>query len=448
MSKTMLIIDDEPVICQNLKYFFSKLGFSVETATNGESGIQAFQTVQADIVLLDLKLPDMGGLEVLQKIKTAAPGTGVIMITAYGEIEYAVEAMKMKADNFLLKPVDLTVLENVVVKLFETYRNIREINYLKHTISQIKGVGDLRVIRHPESIFAPIELLAANPATTVLILGETGTGKGVVAQLIHDLSSLSTRPFVDINCAGLSVEFLETELFGHERGAFTDAKATKRGLLEIADGGSLFLDEVGELTLPVQAKLLKVIEEKSFRRLGGTINIKVGVRIMAATSMDLAIAVHQNRFRNDLFYRLNVMPIHLPPLRQQQEIVLLLANDFVKAISRSLNKKITGIGVEAETILKAYDWPGNIRELRNVIERAVLLCNENTIRPRHLPENMHRPASVKAQPPDLDNTLAGMEKKHISTILAACSSNHTLAAKVLGIHRTTLLRKMKQFKLR
>jgi two-component system, NtrC family, response regulator AtoC len=448
MSKTMLIIDDEVTICQNLKYFFTKMGFTVDTATDGESGIQAFQSVQADIVLLDLKLPDMSGLEVLQKIKNLAPGTGVIMITAYGEIECAVQAMKLKADNFLLKPVDLDVLENVVVKLFETYQNIREIHYLKQKISRIKGVDESRVIRQPESIFETIRLLAANPTTTVLILGETGTGKGVVAQLIHDMSTLGTKSFVDVNCAGLSVEFLETELFGHERGAFTDAKTSKRGLLEIADGGSLFLDEVGELTLPVQAKLLKVIEEKSFRRLGGTVNIKVDVRIMAATSMDLSIAVNQNLFRKDLLYRLNVMPIHLPPLRQQQEIILLLANDFIRQFSRSLNKKITGLCLEAETILKSYGWPGNIRELRNVIERAVLLCDEDMIRPRHLPENMRRSSLATALPPDLDNTLSGVETRHIAAVLTACNSNHTLAAKMLGIHRTTLLRKMKQFNLR
>jgi len=403
--------------------------------------------ISMDLVLLDCRLPDMCGLDVLKSIKAISPGTAVIIITAYGDVKTAVEAIKMKADNFVLKPIDLTVLKAMVEKSLESYRTCEEVLYLKRKVSQLKSSVNLDKLRIPRDVYQMIMLLAENPSTTVLLLGETGTGKGMVANIIHELSDLRNSSLVEINCAGLNNELLESELFGHERGAFTDAKTLKRGLLEIAHRGSLFLDEIGEMSMSVQAKLLKVIEQKSFRRLGGTATIEVEVRIIVATNTDLESSVSTGKFRSDLYFRLNVMPIMLPPLRERREDILPLANIFLEEFNKLFGKEVSGFSTAAESMLAYYSWPGNIRELRNIVERAVLLCGESTVTIAHLPDNLKGKKNYLGLPLRNDLSLNSLEKEHIKRILFSCNHNRTTASKILGIHRTTLVNKIKEYNL-
>ena len=446
MTGKLLIVDDEASIRANLKRYFSRKSMDVLTASTGGEAIGICGSSMVDVVLLDLRLPDVDGLEVLGQIKAISPQTSVILITAHGDVDTAVKAMQMRADNFLLKPVDLKAVEVLVNKLLETSRTRTEILYLKAKVSRLSGLTGPVKPRFPASLSETIHTLASSPTTSVLIQGETGTGKGVAARLIHELSERSTKSFVDINCATLTPEFLESELFGHEKGAFTDAKEFKRGMLELAHGGSLFLDEIGELAPSVQAKLLHVLEEKRFRRLGATASIQVDARLIAATNTDLERAVKAGTFRKDLFYRLNVMPILLPPLRQRREEILPLAQDFLEEfISTHARKKIRGLKPEAENALQTYGWPGNIRELRNVIERAALLCAGDAIGVEHLPESLTRLPKVVGVDGGENLSMDSVESDHIRKVLKLCEGSRSQAARLLGIHRSTLLQKITKY---
>lgn len=447
MSTTLLVVDDEESIRQHLKRYFERRGMEVLTAGSGIVALRICESLTVDVVLLDLRLPDMDGLDVLNQLKSSWPQTGVIMITAHGDVETAVQAMQMRADNFLLKPVDLKTLEVLVARLVAASRARSEILYLKDKVSHLSGYRGAITLRFPPGELAAIEALAHSPGTSVLILGETGTGKGMVARLIHDLSARSNDPFVDINCASLSPELLESELFGHERGAFTDAKASKRGLLELASHGSLFLDEIAELGVSVQAKLLKVVEDRTFRRLGGTTNLQVDVRLIAATNQDLERAVAQGSFRKDLFYRLNVMPLVLTPLRGRREDIAPLASDFLAEFASVSRKAIAGFSASAEAALTGYGWPGNMRELRNVIERAVLLCTGDRIGVEHLPLNLVQRAAPQSPAAQGDLTLRAVEKRHVASVLEMVGNNRSQAARLLGIHRSTLLEKIREYEL-
>lgn len=449
MLHQILIVDDEDTIRLNLGQYFRARDYEVREADNGKAALELCRSVPIDVVLLDLRLPDQDGLEVLKKIKSVSPGTGVIIITAYGDVETAVKAIQLQADNFVLKPVDLASLEAIVKKILANSRSLKEIQYLRRKASVLDGLQEARIPRQTAEVYHAIKLLAKNSSTNVLIMGETGTGKGMVARIIHELSARKEQQIVDINCAGLSGELLESELFGHERGAFTDAKTFKRGLLEVANGGSLFLDEVAELSLSVQAKILKVIEEKVFRRLGGTTNNRVDVRIIAATNTNLEKKVKAGKFREDLFFRLNVMPVVLAPLRERRGDILHLAQIFLNEYRSSFGKTVSGFSRESERMLEAYGWPGNIRELKNVVERAVLLCEENLISPEHLPDNMKgsKPVSPISSG-ESRSTLSEMEKKQIQAVLSECGNNQSRAAKSLGIHRSTLIRKIRQYKIK
>ncbi|MDD5225239.1 MAG: sigma-54 dependent transcriptional regulator [bacterium] len=444
----ILIVDDEEAIRLNLGQYFRTRDYEVREAGNGKAALELCRSIPIDVVLLDLRLPDQDGLEVLKKIKSMSLGTGVIIITAYGDVETAVKAIQLQADNFVLKPIDLASLEAIVRKILTNSRSLKEIQYLRRKTSVLDKTEMGEMPRQPAEVHHAINLLAKNSSTNILIMGETGTGKGMVARIIHELSDRKEGQFVDINCAGLSGELLESELFGHERGAFTDAKTFKRGLLEVANGGSLFLDEVAELSLSVQAKILKVIEEKVFRRLGGTTNNRVDVRIMAATNTNLEKKVKSGKFREDLFFRLNVMPVVLPPLRERRDDILPLAKIFLDEYRRSFGKSLSGFTREADRVLEVYAWPGNIRELRNVVERAVLLCEENLIGPEHLPDNMrgNKPLSPISSG-ESRLTLSEMEKKQIQAVLDECGNNQSQAAKILGIHRSTLIRKIKEYQI-
>jgi len=447
MAKRLLIVDDEENLCKQLARFFTMKGYAVESAHDGAAALQALTTFAPEVVLLDLRLPDQSGIDLLQRIKREQPGTGVVMFTAYGDVDTAVRATQLGADHFVLKPVKLDSLEALVERILSTYRSQAEVTYLRGRLDEFRGKDKVQRLLLPPAVKEAITLLAENPGTNVLILGETGTGKGMVANAIHALSPRAEEPFVDVNCAGLSSQLLESELFGHERGAFTDAKSLKRGLLEVAHGGSLFLDEVGDLSLDVQAKLLKVIEDRRFRRLGGTANLKVDVRLMAATNVELERAVKEGRFRADLYYRLTVIPIHLPPLRQRPEDIVPLAQLFREEFSQSLSKPIQGIAPAAEAMLGAYAWPGNIRELRNVMERAALLCPGTAILPGHLPEGLRARSRAAPSLTDDDLSLEAVERSHIQRILALCGGNRSRAAGMLRIHRATLIKKIQRYQI-
>jgi len=448
MPGKILVVDDESAIRRNLRRFFERKRYHVLSAGGGREALEALAGALVDVVLLDLKLPDMDGFEVLSRIKADYPEAAVVVITAYGEVEDAVRAIQLHADQFLLKPLDLEALETVVRRLIEECRTRTRIGYLRSQVSRLSGLPEKRRLRFPGTIEPALKLLANNPSSGVLILGETGTGKGIAARWIHEAGPRGGCSFVDINCAGLQRELLEAELFGHERGAFTDALRSKRGLLEVANGGSVFLDEVAELSLSVQAKILKVLEDKTFRRLGGTENIEVDVRIMAATNGDLEALVKEKRFRRDLFYRLNVIPLVMPPLRQRPDELLPLARDFLEEFNVSMDKRATGFHPEAEKLLLAYPWPGNVRELRNVVERALLLADGPMIHPRHLPENLRRCAAPPSLPVGGGSlSLAAVEREHVVRVLRMCGGNRSRAAGHLGIHRSTLIEKIKKYGL-
>ncbi len=449
MTAKLLVVDDHDPIRANLKRFFEKRSMEVLTAARGSEAVEICASSMIDVVLLDLRLPDLGGLEVLTRIKASSPQTCVVLITAHGDVDTAVKAMQLKADNFLVKPVDLGALEVLVNKLLEGARTKSEVLYLKEKVSRLEGFSSGVSRRLPAEVAETIRTLASSPATSVLIQGETGTGKGVAARLIHEASQRASNSFVDLNCATLTPEFLESELFGHEKGAFTDAKDFKRGMLELANGGSLFLDEIGELAPAVQAKLLKVIEEKTFRRLGGTSPISVDTRIIAASNTDLERATRAGRFRSDLFYRLNVMTLVIPPLRQRRAEILPLAHDFLEEFGRAgASRRSLHLTPEAEAALEAYAWPGNIRELRNVMERAALLVHGDTIGLENLPGGVllrGRRAQDSGSADAL--SLEAVERAHIARILRLCEGSRTQTARLLGIHRSTLLLKIGRYGL-
>jgi two-component system, NtrC family, response regulator AtoC len=448
VTAKLLVVDDHDPIRANLKRFFEKRSMEVLTAARGGEAVEICASSMIDVVLLDLRLPDLDGLEVLTRIKASSPQTCVVLITAHGDVDTAVKAMQLKADNFLVKPVDLGALEVLVNKLLEGARTKSEVLYLKEKVSRLEGFSSGASRRLPATVAETIRTLASSPATSVLIQGETGTGKGVAARMIHESSARAANSFVDLNCATLTPEFLESELFGHEKGAFTDAKEFKRGMLELAHGGSLFLDEIGELAPSVQAKLLKVIEEKTFRRLGGTSPLSVDARIIAASNADLERAARAGRFRSDLFYRLNVMTLVIPPLRQRRAEILPLARGFLEEFGGiGASRRALRLTPEAEAALLAYEWPGNIRELKNVMERAALLARDETIGLEQLPDGILRGGRPRKPDGEGDLSLDAVERDHIARVLRLCEGSRSQAARLLGIHRSTLLQKIGRYGL-
>jgi DNA-binding NtrC family response regulator len=451
MKPTILIVDDEVAIRKSLAHFFVRKDFHVAEAGTPEEALRLVQETAPDLVLLDLKLPGMDGLTLLDELKKLEPALAVIMMTGHGDIHTAVEAMKRGAENFLPKPVDLNQLFVTVEKALEKVSLVRRAQFF-----QQKAADESRRLGVSEGmkrIEETLRLIARNPDTTVLLLGESGTGKGFTAEWIHQHSPRSEQPFVEVNAAGLSATFLESELFGHEKGAFTDARQMKRGLLEVADGGTCFLDEIGDLDPALQPKLLKVLESKTFRRLGGTELIKVDVRIIVATNRDLAKQVQDGKFRQDLYYRLKVMPVTIPPLRQRPEDIVALATECLRGFSKKLGREVQEFTPEAMQLLRSYDWPGNVRELRNVIERAVILCETDHISPQYLPHEIARAASVLSDTLDSalwtgqPEPLEAIEKRYIGRVLQYCEGNRSQAAHMLEIARSTLINKIKKYEL-
>jgi len=442
MPQNILIVDDEPLNLDLLEQELADLGYAVDKADGGKPALERLSAKPADLVLLDYQMPGMNGIEVMSEIKKTSPALPVIIITAYGTIERAVEAIKSGADDFITKPFDPDHLAVVVKKALERARLQTEVELLSrelagryHLISG-KSAAMARVIDDAKK--------AARSKTTVLLLGESGTGKELFARSIHEWSDRSSRPFVAINCVGLSKELLESELFGHERGAFTGAYQTKKGKMEAADGGTVFLDEVGDVSAELQTKLLRFLQEREFERVGGTQPIQVDVRIIAATNKNIEEAVQRGSFREDLYYRLNVIAITLPSLRDRKEDIPDLADYFLRRFAAETKKSFTGFTDEAMDWLGAYSWPGNVRELANVVERGVVLGNGPAFAVDHLPL---RVTGHRAEAPQTGQQFHEAVNSHRRALLVAAlaraGGNRAAAAKALGLHRTHLLKLMK-----
>ncbi len=441
---TILIVDDENNLRRILRDALEAEGHTILQAATGEEALERFNEVSCDLVLLDMILPDLNGLQVLRRMKGVGPEVPVLIMTAYSEVRGAVEAMKAQAADYLCKPFDLDELKLVVQRILEAsalaqkYQRLRELEEDRYQSTQL--IGESRSARRLRQM---IKQVAASEAGSVLIYGESGTGKELVARGLHYAGPRREYPLVEVNCAGISETLFESELFGHERGAFTDAKAAKKGLVEVAHKGTLFLDEISEMALPLQAKFLRFLEERRFRRVGGTQQTAVDVRVVAATNRDLLEQVKAGAFRQDLFYRLNLIFIQLPPLRERREDILPLARHFLQGANQMFKKGIRGFNAEAEQLLAAYAWPGNVRELRNVMERIAILENDDTIRPHHLPPEIA--GGRLSHPPGafdigmlFPKSLAEVEQAYIDAVLGRLGGNKTKAAAVLGISRQTL----------
>lgn len=445
MREKVLVIDDEDSIRFGLTKLLHQAGYDCVTAGSAAEGFQYFTIHSPAVVLLDYKLPDTEGLEFMHKLKETDPNVSIIMMTAYGTIETAVTALKSGAENFLTKPIDPDGLLVLLKRTMEINEIKRRSDYLKFQQEKSADffVGKSDKLR---KIHDMVRILSQNDST-VLILGETGTGKGLYARLIHNTSPRSGHNFVELNCAGLSRELMESELFGYDKGAFTGATGNKPGLFELANGGTLFLDEIGEMDLNVQAKLLKVIEDKRFRRLGGIQEKMVDFRVLAASNRNLAKEVKNKNFREDLFYRLNVMTIQIPSLRELKEDIIPLAEYFLLTIGAKQGKRIAGFSPEAQQALRNYAWPGNIRELSNLIERSVILCSNDIIGASDLGLPATSKPSGRTSGELRLGSLEEMEKEHIRRVLAASGKNLSRAAEILGITRSTLYSKIRRYNL-
>ena len=443
----VLVIDDERNIRALVSRVLANDTTEVHAAATGKEGLEMADQLDPDVALVDLRLPDTDGLQVLREIRSRHAETAVIMITAFGAIESVVDAMRLGATDYLEKPFQhLEKLRISVTRALEEVKARREIHRLKHR-EEGRYRADL-IIGESEStrrLRDVIGQLAPSEALTILIHGESGTGKELVARGLHYQSARREQPFVEVNCAAITETLFESELFGHEKGAFTDARATKKGLMELADRGTLFLDEVGEMSLSSQAKLLRCLQERVFKRVGGTRDIRVDLRVIAATNRSLEEGVKDGRFREDLFYRLNVIPIAIPPLRERREDILPLARHFLAEANATFHKAIKRLAPEAETLLLGYGWPGNIRELKNLIERLVILSSTDTIEPAHLPLQFSGVTGVRlpeGAAAGALQTLEAVERAYIKKVLEHVGGNKSEAAKVLGITRQTLRKKL------
>jgi DNA-binding NtrC family response regulator len=439
MPNKILIVDDEPFNLDLLEQELADLGYSSERAGDGKQALEKIDKLNPDLVLLDYRMPEMNGIDVLREIRQRKKNLPVIMITAYGTIDVAVEAVKAGADDFVTKPFDSEHLAVVVKKALERSELKQDVEFFA---DELGGRNQL-VAGNSQAMLTLVAAArkAAASKSTVLLLGESGTGKELFARSMHDWSERRLKPFVAINCAGLAKDLLESELFGHEKGAFTGAHQLKKGKIEFAHGGTVFLDEIGDLALELQTKLLRVLQEREFERVGGNTTIAVDLKIIAATSRDLEAAVKAGSFRADLYHRLNVIALTLPPLRQRKEDVAALANYFLQRFALETKKNFSAIADQALEKLCAYDWPGNVRELANVIERAVVLGDGPELTLHHLPARVigAQPASVPLEASFRDS-INSYRRELIVRALAAAQGNRAEAAKALGMHRTHLMK--------
>ena len=448
-NATNLVVDDEELIRWSLREGLKAEGYEILEAGTGREALEQFKH-DVDLVLLDYRLPDIDGLSVLRELKKQDPDVLVILLTSLVNVDIAVEAMKLGAFHFANKPFNVDEVAATVARALETTRLRREVKQLRenearpYTLRAI--VGESQQI---DALRQMVDKVAGSPASTVLLTGESGTGKDLVAKTIHYSSGRAARPFMNITCSALPDTILESELFGHERGAFTDARMQKRGLLESADGGTVFLDEIGEMVPALQAKLLRFLEEKSFKRVGGAADIRVDVRVVAATNRNLEEQVAKGAFRSDLYYRLNVLPIHLPPLREHAEDVPVLVTFFIDQFNREFKKRISGVSPAADVMLRSYGWPGNVRELRNVVERAMLLGEGDRLEAKDfgaLKAGLNAgddPFELPAAGVHLDD----LERSLVVQALRRAGGNQTKAAALLGLNRDQIRYRIEKFGL-
>ncbi|KPK64285.1 Fis family transcriptional regulator [candidate division WOR_3 bacterium SM23_42] len=452
MAASVLIVDDEVLTLTNLKKALEKEGYEILLADSGENGIEFFKKHRPNLALVDLMLPGVDGIEVLKQIKECDSNTVVIMITAYEIIEKAIKAMKLGAYDYLMKPFKLNELKASIARALEL-QSLRV--RVSDTVESEKGKYYFnRIIAESKKMTQAVQTarrVAPLEKTTILITGESGVGKELLARAIHYNSTRADAPFLEINCAAIPETLMESELFGHEAGAFTDARRRKIGLLEKADRGTVFLDEIADMPLPLQAKVLKVLEDQSFKRLGGTNQIAVDIRIIAATNKNLKREIEAGNFREDLFYRLNVVPIAIPPLRERKDDIIPLTLHIIENFNTELHRSFKGISADAAKALHEYDWPGNVRELRNIIERTMALHSAEEISVDHLPTEI----TMQQGPPPVIResleeekflSLEDLEKQYIKQVLKHTGGNKSKAARILGIHPTSLFRKIKKLK--
>jgi len=452
--KKILVVDDEKLIRWSLIQKLSQWNYETVEAETGEDALQIFESESPDMALLDINLPDIEGIEVLKEIKSRRPETPVIMITAYGSIEDAVSAMRMGAYDFITKPIDDLKIQSTIKNALETASLKQEVAFYKE--KERKRFGLTNIIAESEKmkkILEMTEVVAQSETTIVLLQGESGTGKDLLAQSIHQMSRRQANAYLAINCSAIPENLLESELFGYEKGAFTDAKQQKKGLAELANEGTLFLDEISTLSLPLQAKLLRFLETQTLRRVGGLKDIEVDLRVIAATNQDLDLAAKENKFRRDLFYRLNVCPLYIPPLRERKEDILPLANHFILKDNLKFRKNIQGLEKQAEQLFLEYDWPGNVRELKNAIERAMIFEQGVFVSTKHLPihlneETSFSSSSFPSKPPGNSLKLEESEKALLTQALKKAKGNKSRAAKMLGISRDTLRYRVKKWNIK
>ncbi len=444
---TLLVADDDPGLRESLERTLTREGYRVVVASDGRAALERVQGGDIDLVVTDLKMPGLSGIELLHAVKTVAPDLDVILLTAFGTIEEAVKAMKDGAYDFITKPFQRQQLVRVVRAALERRDLIRQNRALQEELAALRGqpqlIGASPAFRRMQALVEQV----ADSSATVLVQGESGTGKEGVARLIHQRSPRRDRPFVAVNCAALPETLLESELFGYERGAFTGAAGRKEGRFELADGGTLFLDEVADLSLVTQPKILRVLQEGEFERVGGTRTIRVDVRIVAATNQDVGQMVREKRFREDLYYRLKVITVNVPPLRERREDIRVLAEHFLRIYAAKNNRRLEGFTDEALRRLEGYSWPGNVRELENVIERAVVLQRGTLIDVTDLPEEVAgaTPLPEGALSIRIGTPLAEVEKRLLEATLRATRNNKTLTARLLGIDVRTVSRKLERW---